>query len=57
MAETHYSIVIVDSATALFRSEFTGRGELCTRQINLNKFMRMLRKLADEFKVAVLITN
>ncbi|VDM38395.1 unnamed protein product [Toxocara canis] len=57
MAESRYALLIVDSATALFRTDFSGRGELAARQMLLGKFMRTLLKLADEFGVAVVITN
>ena len=33
-------IVIIDSLTAHFRAEFTGRGELADRQHKLNKYLR-----------------
>ncbi|KAJ0582687.1 DNA repair protein RAD51 [Helianthus annuus] len=49
--------MIVDSATALYRTDFSGRGELSARQMHLAKFLRSLQKLADEFGVAVVITN
>ncbi len=49
--------MVVDSATALFRSEFPGRGNLAERQNGLGKFLRALQKIADEFGVAVVITN
>lgn len=57
MAESRYALLIVDSATALFRTDYSGRGELNARQVNLGKFLRMLLRLADEFGVAVVITN
>lgn len=57
MAETRYSLLIVDSATALYRTDYSGRGELSARQMHLARFLRMLLRLADEFGVAVLITN
>eukprot|EP01052_Picozoa_sp_SAG31_P040786 SAG31_NODE_6000_length_2220_cov_1.505422_2_plen_337_part_01 len=57
MTENRFALVIVDSATALFRSEYTGRGELAERQQKLGKFMRGLQRLADDFGVAVIITN
>lgn len=34
MAESRFALVVVDSATALYRSEFMGRGELATRQVH-----------------------
>ena len=52
-----YALLIVDSATALFRTDYTGRGELAERQQKLAQFMRMLQRLADEYGVAVVITN
>ena len=45
------------SATALFRTEFKGRGELSERQNALGRFLRLLQRFADEFGVAVVITN
>ncbi|CEJ90669.1 Putative DNA repair protein RAD51/RHP55 [[Torrubiella] hemipterigena] len=57
MCETRFSLLIVDSATALYRTDFCGRGELSNRQTHLAKFMRTLQRLADEFGVAVVITN
>ena len=40
--------MIVDSATALYRTDYSGRGELSARQMHLAKFLRTLLKLADE---------
>jgi len=57
MCESRYALLVVDSATALFRTDYSGRGELNARQINLAKFLRSLQRLADEFGVAVVITN
>lgn len=57
MCETRFSLLIVDSATSLYRTDFTGRGELSNRQTHLAKFMRTLQRLADEFGIAVVITN
>lgn len=57
MCETRFSLLIVDSATALYRTDFCGRGELSNRQTHLAKFMRTLQRLADEFGIAVVITN
>ncbi|XP_030415344.1 DNA repair protein RAD51 homolog 1 isoform X2 [Gopherus flavomarginatus] len=52
-----YALLIVDSATALYRTDYSGRGELSARQMHLARFLRMLLRLADEFGVAVVITN
>lgn len=57
MAESRYALLIVDSATALYRTDYSGRGELSARQMHLARFLRMLLRLADEFGVAVVITN
>lgn len=57
MADSRHSLLVVDSATALYRSEYNGRGELSERQIHLGRFLRALQRLADEFNIAVLITN
>ncbi|KAL9266351.1 DNA repair protein RAD51-like protein [Drosera capensis] len=57
MVESRFALMIVDSATALYRTDFSGRGELSARQMHLAKFLRSLQKLADEFGVAVVITN
>lgn len=57
MAESRYALLVVDSATALYRTDYSGRGELSARQMHLARFLRMLLRLADEFGVAVVITN
>jgi len=48
MTETRFSLMIVDSATALYRTDFSGRGDLSARQMHLAKFMRQIQRLADE---------
>ena len=50
-------IVIVDSLTAHFRAEFAGRGMLADRQQKLNKYLHNLMKLAEQFNLAVYVTN
>lgn len=57
MTETRFSLLIVDSATSLYRTDFNGRGQLAERQGHMAKFMRILQRLADEFGIAVVITN
>lgn len=57
LAESRYALIVVDSATALFRTDYSGRGELASRQQELAKFLRTLTKMADEFGVAVVISN
>lgn len=57
MVESRYALIVVDSATALFRTDYSGRGELAERQQKLAKFLRRLQRLSDEFGCAVVITN
>lgn len=57
MASDRFALLIVDSATALFRVDYTGRGELANRQQRLNQFMSGLAKIAEQFNVPVWITN
>ena len=57
MAESRYALLIVDSATNLFRTDYTVRGELSTRQQSLAQFLRGLQRLADEYGIAVVVTN
>ena len=57
MTQSRFSLLIVDSATSLYRTDFSGRGELNARQMHLARFMRQLQRIADEFGVAVVITN
>ena len=57
MSESRYAVVVVDSATALYRTDYSGRGELSSRQMHLAQFLRTLLRLADEFGVAVVVTN
>jgi meiotic recombination protein DMC1 len=52
-----FRLVIVDSIMALFRVDFSGRGELAERQQKLGQMMSRLQKIAEEFNVAVFITN
>jgi len=40
-----------------FRSEFVGRGTLSDRQQKLNKHMHDLLKLAENYNLAVYVTN
>ena len=57
MVENRFALLVIDSATALYRTDYSGRGELSTRQMSLAKFLRSLQRIADEFGVAVVITN
>lgn len=59
LRETEYPVrlFIVDSLTAHFRAEYSGRGTLSVRQQKLNKHMYDLAKLAEEHNAVVLVTN
>ncbi|KAF6766163.1 DNA recombination and repair protein Rad51 [Ephemerocybe angulata] len=57
MSESRFCLLIVDSCTALYRTDFSGRGELSSRQTHLGKFLRTLQRLADEFGIAVVVSN
>jgi len=50
-------IVIVDSLTAHFRAEFSGRGMLADRQQKLNKYLHNLMKMAEQYNLAIYVTN
>jgi meiotic recombination protein DMC1 len=52
-----YRLLIVDSIIGLFRVEYTGRGELSERQQKLGQHVHELVKLAQEFGLAVVVTN
>ena len=57
MADQRFGLIIVDSATGLYRTDYSGRGELPARQMHLAKFMRALAKLGSTYGVACVITN
>lgn len=57
MSESRYALIVVDSVMALFRTDYSGRGQLADRQMSLARFLRGLLRLADEFGVAVVMTN
>lgn len=52
-----FRLLIIDSVTALFRTDFTGRGELSERQQRLNNHLMRIVKHAEEFNIAVLLVN
>mmetsp|Transcript_17233 Transcript_17233/g.50188 ORF Transcript_17233/g.50188 Transcript_17233/m.50188 type:complete len:345 (-) Transcript_17233:735-1769(-) len=57
MSEDRFVLLVVDSATAHFRTDYQGRGELSERQQQLAQFLRQLQRLATEFGLAVILTN
>jgi len=56
-AEFPIKLIVVDSLTSHFRSEFLGRGALSERQQLLNKHMRTLLKAAEMHNIVVMVTN
>ncbi len=50
-------LIVVDSLTGEFRSDYVGRGELANRQQKLNKHMKQLKKLASAYNATVIVTN
>lgn len=52
-----FKLLVVDSIMALFRVDFSGRGELADRQQKLAQMLSRLQKMSEEYNVAVFITN
>uniref|UniRef100_A0A158R3X6 Meiotic recombination protein DMC1/LIM15 homolog n=1 Tax=Syphacia muris TaxID=451379 RepID=A0A158R3X6_9BILA len=52
-----FKLLIVDSVMALFRVDYSGRGELAERQQKLGQMLSRLQKIAEEYNVAVFLTN
>jgi DNA repair protein RadA len=50
-------LIVVDSLTAHFRAEFSGRGQLADRQQKLNKYLHNLMKIAEQNNLAIYVTN
>ncbi|KAG9018276.1 Meiotic recombination protein dmc1 [Tulasnella sp. 427] len=49
LAEGGYRLIIVDSIMALFRVDYSGRGELSERQQKLAQFLAQLTRMAEEY--------
>ncbi len=50
-------LVIVDSIISLHRAEFSGQGTLAERQQRLGRMLNKLRRYADIYNIAIVITN
>lgn len=50
-------LIIVDSLTSHFRAEFAGRGMLADRQQKLNRHMHNLARIAEQYNLAIFVTN
>jgi DNA repair protein RadA len=55
--ENDIKLIIIDSLTAHFRSEYLGREMLAERQQKLNSHMHKLLRLARAFNAAAVVTN
>ncbi|KAI5103224.1 meiotic recombination protein DMC1/LIM15-like, partial [Silurus meridionalis] len=49
--------LLANSIMALFRVDFSGRGELAERQQKLAQMLSRLQKISEEYNVAVFVTN
>lgn len=50
-------LIVIDSLTSHFRTDYVGRGQLGERQQKLNRHLHALQRLADNNNLAVFITN
>ncbi|CAX45529.1 DNA double-strand-break repair and homologue-pairing meiosis protein (DMC1/RAD51 homologue), putative [Candida dubliniensis CD36] len=57
LAEGTFRLLIVDSIMACFRVDFSGRGELNERQQKLNQHLSNLTRVAEDYNIAVFLTN
>lgn len=57
LADGEFRLLIVDSIMASFRVDYSGRGELNERQQKLNQHLSRLTRLAEDYNVAVFLTN
>jgi DNA repair protein RadA len=55
--ENNIKLLVVDSVTSLFRSDYLGRGELAPRQQKLNRHLHTLQRLSEVYNLAVYVTN
>ena len=55
--EENIKLIISDSTTGLFRSEYLGRGTLANRQQKLGRYIRLLARIAETYNCAVIATN
>ena len=55
--DNSFKVLIIDSLTSHFRSDYTARGQLAERQQKLNKHLHQIVKLADLYNLVVIMTN
>jgi meiotic recombination protein DMC1 len=56
-ATNEYRLLIIDSVMALYRTDYSGRGELSERQQVLGSFLRRATQMAEEFNLCVLMVK
>lgn len=57
LKEKNIKLLVIDSLTSLFRSDYSGRGELAPRQQKLNRHLHELQKISEVYNLAVYVTN
>lgn len=55
--EKNVGLIVVDSLTSHFRSDYSGRGMLSNRQQKLNRHMHTLQRISDIHNLAIVVTN
>lgn len=56
-ATNEYRLLVIDSIMALYRTDYTGRGELSERQQALGLFLRRCAMMAEEFNLVVFMVG
>jgi DNA repair protein RadA len=55
--EKNIKLMVVDSITGQFRTDYSGRGELSVRQQKLNKHVKTLQTLSEVYNLTIFVTN
>lgn len=56
-ATNEYRLLVIDSVMSLYRTDYSGRGELSERQQVLGQFLRRATQMAEEFNLVVLMVR
>lgn len=56
-ATDEYRLLVIDSVMSLYRTDYSGRGELSERQQALGAFLRRATQMAEEFNLVVLMVR
>lgn len=57
LADGEYKMLVIDSFTGLFRAEYTGIGNLATRQYSINSLLNWMRRLGLATDAVFVYTN